>query len=179
VESRIIHKEYKSDANMLAEALCDSGITGKQARAASKTIRHASTSLTDWIPIAGVEQANLVAVVLERGFDFIQQIDFGLKWVASQTLGEEKAAWLSKNIQNTTVEKEWLHSASMNGYHPTPLSPLGTCCLAQHLADDYKFLQKLQGVACRESDSCREALQSIHDRRKRFLDQADCGVFSG
>jgi hypothetical protein len=177
-ESRIIQNKYKANVNLLAVALCHSGIVGEQARAASKTILHAKSSLTDWIPSDRVEQANLVAVVLEPGFDFIQQIDSGLKWVASQTLGEEKAAWLSNNIQNITVEKDWLHSSSRNGYHPPPLSPLGTCCLAQHLAADYKLLQKLQEVACRESDSCREALQSIHDRRKKFLDEADCRVFA-
>jgi hypothetical protein len=34
---------------------------------------------------------------------------------------------ISNNIQNGTVSKEWLHS-----FHPQPLSPLGTCCIARH-----------------------------------------------
>jgi hypothetical protein len=176
VETRKIHETYKSNVNMLAEALCDSGITGDQARAASKRILHARTTLTDWIPSDRV--ANLTVIVLEPGFDFIQQIDSGLKWAVSQTHGEENAAWLSNNIQNTTMAKEWLHSSSVNDYRPPPLSPLGTCCLVQHLAEDYKLLQKSQKVACRESDTCREALQSIQNRRKRFLNKADCGVLA-
>jgi hypothetical protein len=177
-ETRSIHKTYNSNVNLLAEALCDSGLAGEQARAASKTILHAKSSLTDWIPSNLTEHANVMAVVLEPGFDFVQQIDSAFKWVVKQTLGEENATWLCNNIQNTSMEKEWLHSSVANGYHPPPLSPLGTCCLAQYLAEDYKLLQKLQEVACKESNSCREALQSIHDRRKRFLNESDCGVFA-
>ena len=170
-ESTMIHEQYKSNVNMLAEALCDHGITGEKVRKDLKRIMHAKHFLSDWLPNRSVHTANLIAVVMEPGFDFIQQIDSALKWVVGQRIGEVNAAWLEEkaSIQNNIVPNESKHSSVRPGYHPPPLSPLGTCCLTRHLAKDYDLLWKLRKKACRGSESCQKALQSILDRRKKWL----------
>jgi hypothetical protein len=170
-ESAMIHEQYKSNVNMLAEALCDHGITGEKVRKDLKRIVHAKHFLSDWLPNRSVHTANLVAVVMEPGFDFIQQIDSALKWVVGQRIGEVNAAWLEEmaSIQNNIVPNESKHSSVRPGYHTPPLSPLGTCCLTRHLAEDYELLWKLRKKACRWSESCQKALQSILDRRKKWL----------
>jgi hypothetical protein len=163
-ESIMIHEKYKSNVSMLAEALC----FGEEGREDLKQLGHARYSLSDWLPGKTANTSNLVAFVVEPGFDFIQQVDAALKWIIGLVMGETSASSLEEYIinQNMTTSNEYEHSSMRQGYHAPPLSPLGTCCLARHFAKDYELLLVLRERACRDSGPCSEAIQSILDRRK-------------
>jgi len=175
-EARILQKKYAGNPNNLAEAMCDGGRVGEEARLDWKQIRHAQEPLSDWLPKHGLEKINLAAMVLEPGFDFEDQIFSVARWAVSQSLGDDVAHDL--DIRNKSmieqVSDEDLHSSAQSSYHPPPLSKLGQCCMARHLATSYELIPKLATSACKGSlaDACKAALTSIYTRRQVFLNSS-------
>lgn len=162
-ESIMLHAKYKSNANHLAEAVCDTGSAGEEARQDLKMIKMMKETLVDWLPADSWMSTRLFAIVQEPGFDFMEQVNAAMEWLVLETNFTIR--------ENQTIPIQFQHSTKFHGKDPQ-LSPLGTCCMARHLARDYDLLDNLTSVACRggRSDICKAALSSILDRRKAILE---------
>jgi hypothetical protein len=174
-EEQILHKKYASDPSKLAEALCDDGEVGEQARRDWQLIKHVKYPLATWLPADTLQKTSLAAMVLEPGFDFDAQVDSSIRWAVSQSYGDNAA----KCIGNTTeleigVSSEEAHSSHGSDYDPAPLSNLGQCCVARHVATSYELILEMADVACQGdlAHHCQAALLSIHNRRKDLLNDS-------
>lgn len=175
-EAAILHKKYAFNATHLAEAMCDEGRAGKEARQDLGHIRHAKWPLTDWLSNESLQQTNLAAIVLEPGFDFEDQIVSVTKWAIKKNLGSDAANDMHdrrKSVNEQTPDKK-RHSSQQSSYHSSPLSKLGQCCMARHLATSYELISNLPTLGCKGSRAnvCKAALTSIYTRRQEFLNSS-------
>ena len=163
----MLQDKYRANANNLAEALCDTGVVGEEARHDLKMIGHMQCTLVDWLPADSWIGTNLIAVVQEPGFDLIGQVNAALEWIVSESIGEGANFTLDKN---SSTPVKFQHSSTSKGKR-SQLSTLGTCCVARHLADDYKLLHNISPVVCRgnASDVCSAAISSILNRRRAMI----------
>lgn len=163
-QAEMIHEKYKSNANILAEALCESGERLEKARYDFGLIGHAKHLLSDWLPQDTWRTRNVFAIVQEPGFDLMEQTNAAIEWIVSQN-GDTHV-----HSSNQSIPTGLQHSTTSNRVH-SELSSLGTCCVARHLASDYDLLYNLSFTACKgkHSDICVNAITSILKRRATIL----------
>lgn len=175
-EAAILHKKYAFNSSNLAEAMCDEGRLGQEARQDLDQIRHAKWPLIDWLPNNSLQQISVAAMVLEPGFDFDDQMFSVTKWAVKESLGDDavKDFRMMKNsgIEQTPDEK--LHSSKQSSYHPSPLSNLGKCCMTRHLATSYELISNLATEGCKggQAHVCKAALRAIYTRHQVFLNSS-------
>ena len=109
-ESIMIHEKYQSNASLLAEALCETGEAGDEAKRDFKLLSHAKDCLSDWLPRNTWRTARLVSVVLEPGYDYLHQLDTTIEWLVSETFGANVASELA-----ATKHKELAPSNDQQG----------------------------------------------------------------
>lgn len=105
--SHILHGKHHGNINSLAEGLCDNNIGGGiESRSNNddvKQILNMKHSITDWMMTPKTNRVssspfwfrnntrkNIVAIIQEPGYSFIDQIDAGMEWIIRQ-----KMKWLS------------------------------------------------------------------------------------
>jgi hypothetical protein len=177
-ESIMLHEKYKSNASLLAEALCEPGDIREEAKRDFRLLSHAKDSISDWLPRDTWQRANLVSVVLESGFNYLHQLDSAIEWLVSQTYGATVASQLAarkhKELLHQTTDEVHMHSSSLRRKQKESLTPLGSCCMARHLKQDYELIQNLKSISCKGmlSNVCEVAFMSILKRREALLDDS-------
>lgn len=170
-EAYILHDKYSWDPNKLAEALCrdDNGEASQDLR----EIRHANHFLIEWFQGRKDswkrDNTTLIAVVQEPGFDFVEQTHSAIDWIISQSNITNATTFLQSSKGNNQTKNLRIHE--FGNHTSTALSPLGTCCMARHLAGDYELLKQLQVCRYDSSSRCKGAIASILKRRELALDQ--------
>jgi hypothetical protein len=193
-EAAMLHVRYRSNASLMAEALCGGGdLSGDQegdgAAAAMDVQRlgHAKYSLRDWLDFDWKSQSDgLFPIVLEPGFDLADQIDDSVRWMHRRLRFETDAQFRAREahalatdcqqLGGATAAREALrHSSSSllaRGGAAAAAAPLlserGAACVARHYAKDYQLLRELRDAACKTA-ACRAAIESIMRRRRRLL----------
>lgn len=118
--------------------------------------------------------SRLYPIVSERGFDLTAQEDTAVLQVANlqpSLFGDAQDFELRKKKAICYVEANTHNSSQTMGAPPT-LSHKAQLCLAHYYQRDYQLLNEVQSVACKSSN-CRLAIQSILDRRKELLAEAN------
>lgn len=180
-EAAILQKKYAFNSTKLAEAMCDEGGDGEEARQDWGKIQHAKWPLIDWLSGAGRLGIRLGVMVLEPGFDFEDQIFSVTRWAVQNSLGDDAANDMRARRKNVIEQPapgkrgKMLHSSRQSPYHTSPLSRLGQCCMARQLATSYELISNLAtGGGCRgdRANVCKAALMSIYSRRQVFLNSS-------
>ena len=171
MENRLIHDQLHDDLNNLAEALCDDSDGYESAVNDTKRIKHATTTLSDWLeflidPAAhseikpqGIQK--LMAITSEK-LQYNNSTESLLDWHTEQAihelflgygLTEDEIELLLKykpqlSIQMQDRAEKVTHSStksveSSNNTGPPPLNKLGECCLARFLEKDYRLIRAM------------------------------------
>jgi len=164
-EEQMLRETYQSDPNVLAEALCEDSPLYKDAIQDYSKILHSMT-LSEWLeflidPSMNAEITddgiqNFHAIPLEKQDNgetlFEQHIEnISLHLLQTRyTLQKAKDLIKQKPHEVSSTGKEiWSHSSAkfQNSTNaeavPPVLSPLGECCLARHLEQDYRLIQTM------------------------------------
>jgi len=174
-EARTIHGKYGSDVNLLAEALCppeDLRLTAEAPHGYDEAVRdsaqigHAKYTLENWMAmlmtadgsgaseLADDSTANLrefLAVPLVTGEHFERHLSALTSHLLTERYGPEMAGTILANrrgaIEDDGQAGQWVHTSSPGGGGSgnEHLSPLGECCLARHLATDYRLIATMLG----------------------------------
>lgn len=171
-EIEVLFYRYDRNASLLAEDLCSTNeTTARIARESLGTILHAKDSISDWLDFYW-NGTKIFPVVLEPGAEQLEdQIDNSMLWLHNASGGyqslekfQRRAAWAAGR-QKRAVGVE-MHTASRA---KKSLTQAAETCLIQFYQKDYQLLKELYDNACKTS-GCRQAIQSILDRRKPLLD---------
>ena len=180
-EIQILYYAYNRDANELAAALCSRNAkTYERAAADMEEIGHTKNSITDWLGSDTTIYRGLAyPVVLEKPHDFDAQVDEAIRWGHKKTrfedgdaFAERSAAMRAKHCLSSRklaakVGARSGHSSSQSSAKKH-LSESNEACVARYFFSDYKILAEVQDTLC-QSDTCRDAIQSILDRRAPSL----------
>jgi len=174
-EKEVLFHRYNRDADALARALCSADeAVAEQARKDILSIGHAKHKIVDWLGPDWSEYADSIfPVILEPSFDYEEQVDDSVRWVYDKTHFEEETLFEHRQsrrmLSRVEIIEEEKDGAAADFAHSSsslkkPLSEAGARCVAQYYAEDYAVLEPLRDLACK-SDVCRQAVQSILDRR--------------
>lgn len=163
-ERDMLHGIYHSNINELAESLCEEGPEGDLARQHTSEIQHAKTYLSDWIDhfILAQDQDHqprlpslqqIMAVVVEptpNDPPFAETVSNAMRYLIQKEYPHATPDFFPSPT-STIQEEDNRHSTQdvttfPGGIPKTPVSRLGECCLARHLAKDYEILQALAGM---------------------------------
>lgn len=166
-EEGFLFTKYKQDVNQFAEALCTD-----EAKEEIHKVMHMQYALVDWF--GGGQWKNkvdtLVPIVMEKGFDFNQDIDRAWEWVQEHYPLEPASQFEERKQAVDCVGQKKGNPLSMHtGGNHTSLSPQGIQCVFHHFKSDYKLIQQLLEFKVCKWKSCELALQSILDRRQHLL----------
>jgi hypothetical protein len=142
-------------------------------------------------------QNKMVAVIVEKGCDFTEQIDGAIEWLLNITFDgdEEMASFVfnkakqeyetqDENNNSTTTSNNRLHSSKAVTFpwlkEVTSITAMGSCCLARHFYnDDYLLLlnPKFPNWLCNKGKTktkqlCYNAILSIIKRKRHMLEYA-------
>jgi len=187
-QSNILFQKYNKNVNALAEALChnntqqinrhsNSILLDNDVKKDIKKIRHAESTIGDWLEMfdwKNKKTFNIVPIISEKGYDFYEQIDDGIvSLYNTKKIVEESPSdfacrkqYVQQSYQANTDSTHSSQGHSKN--QVTLLSEMGKQCLAEYFRNDYKIISELQTKQC-TNENCRNALQSILDRRANLL----------
>mmetsp|Transcript_1576 Transcript_1576/g.1676 ORF Transcript_1576/g.1676 Transcript_1576/m.1676 type:complete len:437 (+) Transcript_1576:130-1440(+) len=187
-QSNILFQKYNKNVNALAEALChnntqqinrhsNSIVLDNDVKKDIKKIRHAESTIGDWLKKfdwKDKKMFNIVPIIAEKGFDFNEQIDDGIVSLYNTKKIVEESP-LDFACRKQYVQQSYQSNAnsahSSQAYSKkqvTLLSERGKQCLAEYFRNDYNIISELQTKRC-TNENCRNALQSILDRRANLL----------
>lgn len=179
-EADILHTKYKADPNALAAAFCDANLQN-DVETDIDSIRHMSSLVSGWMPRQESWYiGNLVAVVLEKGFDFVEQIDAAVLYqIQRNAAGPSPTKLWMENYANKTgankveIPLSQQHSTKQWKQRTIKLSEYSKCCVARYYEADYQLLELVADWICRGSmaHECNNAITAILARRKRLLDK--------
>jgi len=127
--------------------------------------------LHDWLVPGKWEKRQdlLYPIVMERGFDFIEEVDASFEWAYTITPFEPKEDFARRRAFREK-QREKRKESSVKRQHLSgkesqiPLSSLGSSCLRKYFEKDYQQLKKVRDIC--KSEYCSKAIQSILDRRE-------------
>lgn len=181
-ESYILHEKYMSNVSQLAMALCQED--NSKAEEDVSSIGHAKYALSDWLPSSQHWQyegkSKLLPMVVEPGYDFIEQINNQFKYSVvkqngtSSLIRNEKIFKKNSQQEDEKSEKFYAHSSVANGrgFSTEERKDLTECCLARYLHRDYKIIKEIVATSSCDGDksgNCQGALESIYKRREKYL----------
>jgi hypothetical protein len=147
-------------------------------------MKHVQWSLADWFAFLpdhwpakrlGVHHTDIFPIVLEPTMPLEAQIDESMVWLYNQTAFEsladfaQRQAYAQRGGDHALSTGSMMHSA---GSRKLPLSEQGERCLARYYQQDYRLLRKIRQFLCK-SDTCRDAITAIFDRRAGILEQGE------
>lgn len=170
-ETEVLFYRYDQNASLLAEDLCSTNeTTARIARESLDTILHAKDSISDWLDFYW-NGTKIYPLVLEPGAEDLEdQIDNSMLWLHNvshyQPLKnfERRAAFaMTRGRLAMPLAKHTSSEAKKS------LTPAAETCLIKFYQKDYQLLKELLDSACK-TNGCRQAIQSILDRRKPALE---------
>jgi len=187
-QTNILFQKYNKNVNALAEALCrnntqkinrhsNSILLDNDVKKDIKKIMHAQETIGDWLELFDWKDKktfNIVPIISEKGYDLYEQIDDGIvSLYNTKNIVEESPsdfACRKQNVQQSYQSNaDSAHSSQGHSKNQvTLLSEMGKQCLAEYFRNDYKIISELQTKRC-TNENCRNALQSILDRRANLL----------
>jgi hypothetical protein len=178
-EVQALFDTYHGHADALARALCSDNAS--MATRDIAHMKHVQWSLVDWFaflpdhwPDDGYQHA-IFPIVLEPTVPLEAQLDESIVWLYNQTAFESAAdfaqrqAYVQRGGDHAPFASSMMHSA---GSRKLPLSDQGERCLARYYQQDYRLLRKIRQFLCK-SDTCRDAITAIFDRRREILERGD------
>ena len=163
---------YDNDANVLAEALCDTN--NSVAQADMKSILHARYSLADWLPPRLLSTAHVYAMPMGTGLSFVDVIRSTGKQLVNDynrfvQLGDNCTAQSAVRAkiriptQNPMTYSSTAHSSAEHPRSSSVLSQRGMRCVTRYYSQDYKVLAYLRDVACLGplQEDCRAAINEM------------------
>lgn len=160
-EASILRETYRSNPNVLAEALCEHSETHPRALEDIANIGH-SLRLAEWLDFliskndydaTTVGVADFMALPLEKQSGakealFEQHIDQLALSLTHTHFGRDVARELKQKMEkklHKSKNEKMMHSSSTytNQTKPPPLTPLGECCLTRYFEDDYRLIQSM------------------------------------
>lgn len=182
-ESYILHEKYMSNVSELAMALCQDD--NSKAEEDLSWILHSKFALSDWLPSSQHWQyegkSKLLPMVIEPGFDFIEQINNQVKFSIVKQHGESALKRYEETYKRKSQKEEkdnhinpvFTHSSVANDRgSTTKITDLAECCLARYLRRDYELIQEISAASSCDSDesgNCQGAMESIYKRREKYL----------
>lgn len=111
----------------------------------------------------------LYPIVMERGFNFIEEVDASFEWAYTKTPFEPKEDFARRRAfqekRREKRKKSSVYSQHLSGKESQiPLSSLGSSCLRKYFEKDYQQLKEVRDIC--KSEYCSKAIQSILDRRE-------------
>jgi len=188
-QTNILFQKYNKNVNALAEALCrnntqkinrhsNSILLDNDVKKDIKKIRHAWETIGDWLETFDWKDKktfNIVPIISKRGYDLYEQIDDGIvSLYNTKKIVEESPSDFAcrKQYVQQSFQSNANSAHSSQGHSKknqvTLLSEIGKQCLAEYFRNDYKIISELQTKRC-TNENCRNALQSILDRRANLL----------
>ena len=212
-----MQETYQSNPSAIAEALCIDSPLRPRAEKDFRQIGH-STTLTEWLDFLvdphcgeitdkGIQQLIVLPVKKRPGTNdmkFEKYIENLRKYLLTNRYGADVVVeMLRLEAQEQEVKRgeetlSYVHSSVKfyNSTKPT-LTPLGECCLARFLIDDYRLIQSILGKertrnsaidplngahlviqkAClwgdvQQQQSCQGDLESMLMRHAKYLDES-------
>ena len=164
-EQKLMVDKYKSNANVLAEALCEESPNLEEAEedfSMMSLMRH-KIPLTGWLGFLidpnqqgsftedGINELIVVPMEKQQGQEssfFKQHVQRMVLHVLRSKFGTAKTdELLEQQPKNDDAEAEKVHHHSSIRLGETlPLSPLGECCMARKLRGDYRLIQTMLGT---------------------------------
>jgi len=143
--------KYKSDPNVMAEALCGEDKLSDEYLEASEDyymIEH-DMKLTQWIdflidpPKESLQESGdidkLIVLPMEKHFD--QLIDGYILHLLQSRYGDDVGAYMQQIYIDQVASRPIPGSKhSTSSVHVPPLTDFGECCIARHLEDDYQLI---------------------------------------
>jgi len=185
-ERYILHEKYMSNVSQLAMALCQED--NYKAEEDLSSIIHAKYTLSDWLPSSQhwqyEDKSKLLTMVVEPGYDFIEQINNQFKYSVmkqhgtSSLLRDEKRFKRNSQQEDENSDKinaHWKHSSVANGKGSSTEERkdlTAECCLARYLHRDYEIIKEIVVTSSCDGDksgNCQGALESINKRREKYL----------
>jgi hypothetical protein len=216
---------YDGHAYNLAEAFCSNDTSiQKQAYIDINEIPHLGHTIVNWLHLINnnnnnnsnsssdnydydynynynddaikIIQNKMIPVIVEKGYDLIEQIDGAIEWLlnitfdgdeemASNVFNKAKQEYETHHKSNTsTRSNKKLHSSKMETFpwlkEVTSITTIGSCCLARHFyKDDYLLLlnPKFPNWLCNKGKTktkqlCYNAILSIIERKRNMLEYA-------
>lgn len=220
-EKLLLVGKYKSNPNLFAKALCvDDSPQHQDGAIADFAELHHSMPLSEWLdflidpkqiaPIPDIDIQNFIAVPMEEQGDgdemlfeqHIEQLSLHLLLIRydrgiAEDILRRKPPDDGKGKGNCKHSSVIFHKNKQTSV-PSTLSPLGECCLARYLHEDYRLIQTMIGgnnknnfagvaplvgahpvikEACswgsqEQQILCQSDLKSMLMRRARYLDQS-------
>ncbi|KAL7466177.1 hypothetical protein ACHAXS_006467 [Conticribra weissflogii] len=167
-EKTLLHEEFQSDPNPLAEALCEDSPNFEYASEKVKHIAHARLSLNDWLRF--LIDPDIYPAISAKGLNKIMAIttesrvehnntslldwhtkqailelysDSGLDGDQIDVIMKHKPQVNAKSEKKSEIMTHSSISSSASKSTQPPLGKLGECCLARYFRDDYRLMKSM------------------------------------
>jgi len=150
---KTLRARYKSDPNVMAEALCRDSPKYEQAVQDLTGINHSPT-IFEWLELLinpnmisnitkhGVQ--NFIAIPLSSRFD--DDLETVIMEMIQQRFGNNILSAMNDKPSNKSLKSKLSHSSVKHGKErPRQLSALAQCCLTQYYKKDYHVIQTILG----------------------------------
>ena len=169
-ETHVLFYRYNSNASLLGEALCSiNGTTARFAKESLASILHAQYGIRDWLDFYWNASLIFPLVVEPGAEDLEDQVDHSMYWLYNESQ-YQGAPGFTRRAAYAQSRKQPTHNQHSASTAKQQLTPAAERCLEQFYRPDYQLLRDIMESACK-TNGCRQAIQSILDRRKRaFVD---------
>ena len=175
----MLYNRRQKNASLLAEDLCSTNATvAKVAKKDLSRLLHIKSkqNIVSWFEFDWTDKADhIFPLVLERGAVALEsQVDTAVEWLYNETRFETTESFGQRRrfVQRQDLNRTNYRSSS--GVKQA-LTPAAEQCLEQYYRKDYEMLRVIHAQLCK-TGACRDAIQSILDRRKRVFGEEDVVV---